>query len=184
MENINIMLIVVAAVMVGKMVDGYKKGMVKEVISLISMVVLCVVAPLIAYGVSSYHNGKTLHVVVVVILLSLLVTAHHLVGVVLFPAKLAAKLPIVHSADKLLGILFGMIEVVLVLWTVYAFLMMMDMQEGAIGQRVLAYTKESRILSWFHDNNYLARGIAPLLDGVEFREAQKWVEQLESLQQR
>ena len=41
--NLNVMLIIAAIAILIKMVDGYRKGMVKEVISLVSLVVLSVV---------------------------------------------------------------------------------------------------------------------------------------------
>ena len=164
--NLNIVLIAVLAAALIKMVDGYRKGIVKEVISLVSLIVLSVVAALIAYGVTSYHDGRIFNVIVIVILLILLLTAHHLLGLVFFSAKLAAKLPVVHLVDKLLGILFGVFEVVLVLWTIYAFTMMMDI--GAVGQHILKYTEESGILKWIYQHNYLAHWIGRFLDEFDF----------------
>lgn len=164
--NINIMLVVVVLAALFKMVDGYKKGVVKEVVSLVSMIVLCVVAALLAYGVSSYHEGKVFNVAVVVILLLLVLTAHHLLGLVFFSAKLFAKLPIVHFLDKLLGIIFGIFEIILVLWTIYAFMMMMDI--GAIGQHILKYTEDSAVLTWIYQRNYLAHWIGRFLDEFDF----------------
>lgn len=164
--NLNIMLAVVVIAALIKMADGYRKGIVKEVVSLVSLIVLSVVAALIAYGVNSYHDGRIFNVAVIVILLILLLTAHHLLGLVFFSAKLATKLPIVHFADKLLGILFGIFEVILVLWTLYAFMMIMDI--GAIGQTILACTEKSRLLTWIYDHNYLAKGIEGFLDRFQF----------------
>ena len=142
--NLNVMLIIAAIAVLIKMVDGYRKGMVKEVISLVSLVVLSVVAAL----------------------LILLLVAHHLLGLVFFSAKLAAKLPVVHFLDKLLGIVFGAFEVVLVLWTLYALMMMMDI--GAIGEFIREQTQESQILKWIYDHNYLAKGIEGFLDRFRF----------------
>lgn len=39
----NILLIIVVILALLKLMDGFKKGMVKEIISLISMIVLCMV---------------------------------------------------------------------------------------------------------------------------------------------
>ncbi|HBA47123.1 MAG TPA: hypothetical protein DCZ91_04860 [Lachnospiraceae bacterium] len=164
--GLNVMLVIAVLAVAVKMADGYKKGMVREVISLISMVVLCVVAALIAYGVNGYHDGKVFHVVLAVILFILVMTVHHLLGLVFFSAKLFSKLPIVHTLDKLLGIVFGIFEVVLLLWTVYAFIMMMDM--GAIGQAILACTEESALLTWVYQHNYLAHWIGAFLDEFDF----------------
>lgn len=164
--GMNIMVVIVIIAVAVKMVDGYKKGMVKEIVSLISMVVLCVVAALIAYGVNGYHDGKIFHVVVAAVLFILVMTVHHLLGLVFFSAKLFSKLPIVHTLDKLLGIVFGIFEIVLVLWTIYAFIMMMDM--GAIGQTILSYTEGNQVLTWLYQHNYLARWISVFLEEFDF----------------
>lgn len=164
--NINFMLIIVAVAAVCKMADGYKKGMTKEIISFISLIVLCIVGALIAGGVNNYFDGKFFNVAVMVFLLALVGIAHHLLGLVFFPAKLVAKLPVIHFVDKLLGIVFGLLEIVLVLWTVYTMIMMMDM--GAVGQVVLSYTEDSKILAWFYQHNYLAYGIERLMEKFNF----------------
>lgn len=164
--SINILLIIVVIAAVSKMIDGYKKGMVKEIISLVSMAILCGVVALLASGISSYHDGKMFHVIIAVVLLALLGIVHHLLGVVFFSAKLVTKLPVIHFVNKLLGIVFGFLEVILVLWTIYTFAMMMDL--GAIGQMILSYTEESSILSWLYRHNYLAYGIEQLLSRFTF----------------
>lgn len=164
--SINLMLIIVIFAVLFKIVDGRRKGMVKEVISLITMLVLSVFAALAAYGLSSYHDGRIFNVIVVVILLFLLMIVHHALSLFFFSAKLISKLPIVHFADKLLGIVFGVFEVVLVLWTLYAFIMMMDI--GPIGQIILSYTEESSLLQWIYRHNYLALGIQRFLKEFQF----------------
>lgn len=167
------MLVIVAVATFFKMVVGYRRGMVKELVSLVSLVVLCVVAALVAYGVNSYHDGRIFNAIVTVILLLLLITAHHLLSIVFFSAKLATKLPVVHFLDKLLGIVFGAAEVVLVLWTLYAFMMMMDI--GSIRQAILKYTEESTVLTWIYEHNYLARCIEGFLDRFRFIPLLEWL---------
>lgn len=164
--NINLMLIIVVIAVVCKIVDGCKKGMTKELISFVSLIVLCIVGALIAGGVNNYFDGKYFNVAVMVFLLALVGIVHHLLGLVFFPAKLVAKLPVISFVDKLLGIVFGALEVVLILWTVYTMVMMMDM--GAIGQVILSYTADSKILTWFYRHNYLAYGIELMMEKFDF----------------
>lgn len=166
MMNINLLLIAVIILAIYKAVDGYKKGMVKEIISLVSMAVLCAVAALIAGGVSSYNEGKIFHVVVAVVLLIVLMIAHHLLKLVFFSAKLVSKLPVVHFANKLLGVVFGVFEVVLLLWTVYTLTMMLEL--GAVEQIIVSYTQESKVLVWLYEYNYLAYLIELLLAKFSF----------------
>lgn len=65
--NINFLLVIVIILAIYKIADGYKKGMVKEIISLVSMAVLCAVAALIAGGISSYNDGKIFNAVAAVV---------------------------------------------------------------------------------------------------------------------
>lgn len=164
--EVNILLIAVIILAIINVVRGYKKGMVKAIISLVSLMFLCVVAILLAHGISSYNSGKVFHVILVVVLLTVLALVHHLLGVVFFSAKLVTKLPVVHSVDKLLGILFGLIETVLILWTVYTFTMMMDL--GVIEDMIITGASENAVLTWLYQHNYLAYGIDLLLKEFSF----------------
>lgn len=162
----NILLIAVAIAAVCKMIDGYKKGMVKEIISLVSLIVLCFVAALIANGVNSYTDGQVINVIASVFLLCLLGIAHHLLGVVFFSAKVISRLPVIHFLNKLLGIVFGAFEVILFLWTVYTFIMLMDI--GIVGSIISEYTADSEILTWIYQHNYLAYLIQKHLGDLSF----------------
>ena len=71
-----------------------------------------------------------------------------------------------NTVDKLLGIVFGAFEVVLVLWTLYALMMMMDI--GVVGEFIREHTQRSEILKWIYDHNYLAKGIEGFLDRFRF----------------
>lgn len=166
MENVNILLLGVIVLAVIAMVNGYKRGMVKAVISLVSLVILSVVVTLLANGIGSYHSGNMFQVALVVVLLAVLGLVHHLLSVVFFSAKLVAKLPVIHILDRLLGILFGLVEAVLILWTIYTFVMMMDL--GVIEEKIVAYTQDNSLLTWLYQHNYLAKGIERLLEEFSF----------------
>lgn len=164
--NINFLLIGVLVLAVISMLLGYRKGMVKAVVSLVSLLILSVVALLAAYGIGKYNDGKFFHVALVVILLAVLGLVHHLLSVVFFSAKLVTKLPVVHSVDKFLGIVFGVLETALILWTLYTFTMMMDL--GMVGTLILSWTEENFLLTWLYQHNYLAYGISWLLEEFSF----------------
>lgn len=144
--NLNIMSIIVLVIMLFSMIDGYKKGMVKEIISFISLIVTCVVVVLLGNAFHSYFDGEFINVVIMVLLLCLIGIVRHLLEIVFFSAKAISKLPIVHWVDKLLGIVVGILETVLILWTIYTFIMFMDL--GIIGQMIL---ERKRIYKYFAD---------------------------------
>lgn len=164
--NINFLLVIVLILVLYKIVDGYKKGMVKEIISLVSMAVLCAVVALIAEVMGSYNDGRIFQAIVAGILLVVLVIVHQLLKAVFFSAKLVSKLPVIHFVNKLLGAVFGIFEVVLLLWTVYTFTMMLEL--GAMEQIIISYTQESSVLVWLYEHNYLAYLVEVLLAEIDF----------------
>lgn len=163
MEEIqmNLMLIVAAVCVLVKIVDGYKKGMVKEIISLVTLIIMGIMVVLISKGLHSYMEKEIVGVVITVILLALLGVVHHLLGVVFFSAKMIAKLPVVHWANKVLGAVFGALEVILILQIIYVFIMYFGL--GMIGQQILEYTRESAVLTKVYQFNIVARLVEKLM---------------------
>lgn len=160
----NILLLAVIVVTILKIMDGYKKGMVKEIISFVSLVVMCVVILLLGSGLRSYMEKEILGVAIAVLLLVILGIAHHALKLVFFSAKLISKLPIVHSADKILGMLVGALEVVLILWTIYTFIMYFEM--GMIGNLMIEYSRDSKILTWLYEHNMLAGVVEKAISNI------------------
>ena len=152
--NLNLLLIITAVILLCMVVDGYKKGMVRSLISLISLLITCVVLFLLGNALSSYFDGRFFNVIITLLLLAAIGLVHHLLNVVFFSAKVISKLPIVHSLDKLLGIVVGILETILIVWTIYAFNIFRDL--GTLGQVIVDYTRDSRILTCLYENNYLA----------------------------
>ena len=48
----------------------------------------------------------------------------------------------------------GILETVLIIWTIYAFNVFRDL--GTLGQVIVDYTRDSKILTYLYENNYLA----------------------------
>ena len=172
--TINFLLLIVLGVALIKLIDGYKKGIIKEIISLVSLLVLCAVVALVAGGISCYQDKKILHVVVAFLLLGVLGVVHHLLGVVFFSAKMISKLPVVHFADKLLGGVFGVLEVLLVLWSIDTLVLMMD--ENSLTNLYATYVNDSELLTWISDKNYLSRFVEQVIPGVDLRSLSELLE--------
>lgn len=153
--EVNILLIIAGLILLCNVMDGYKKGMVKSIISFVSLIVLCVVVALIGNGLRKYMSGDFISLVVIVLLLGIVGIVNHLLGVVFFSAKILSKLPVIHSADKLLGIVFGILKTVFLIWTTYTLASLFEM--GKFETYLTQYTNSSRILLWFYENNYLAQ---------------------------
>lgn len=161
----NLILIIALVLLLFNVIRSYKKGFVKSLVSLISLIVLAVILLLVTNAIHSYVDGKILNVIIVIILLVVISVVHHFINFVLLPAKLLVKLPIVSWADQLLGILFGVLETLLIVWTVYILLNIMDL--GAIGQMIISGTQDSKLLSWLYNNNYLRMIMEKFLSGLQ-----------------
>ena len=103
-------LIIVVLIFVWRMVAGFKKGMVQELISLIAMVVAGVCVILILGVIGSYLDREIAQVVKMVAVLSVVCLVYRLVNVLFTSLQLIAKLPIVRWIDKVLGIAVGFAE--------------------------------------------------------------------------
>lgn len=158
----NLLSVIGLLLLLCKVSVGYKKGMVKELISFISLIVLCIVIALVSSGLQSYMEKEYLGVVIAVVLLALLGLAHHLLGVVLLPARLLVKLPVISWGNQLLGAVLGALETIILLWTVFLFAMKGAF--GVLGQQILVYTQESKVLSWFYRYNFLAGIVEQMLE--------------------
>ena len=162
----NLLLLAVLAVLIRKIRSGYKRGMVKEVIMLVSRIILCVTVALITNVMKSYQQGQIFNTILMVLMLTILGVVQFLLKPIFFSAKLVVKLPIVSWADKMLGILAGIMETVLLLWTLDFFVMIMDM--GAISEQILEWTRGNIVLKWFFENNYLALFLQAISQKVSF----------------
>ena len=85
--NLNLLLIITAVILLCMVVDGYKKVMVRSLISLISLLITCVVLFLLGNALSSYFDGRFFTVIITLLLLAAIGLVHHLLNVVFFSAK-------------------------------------------------------------------------------------------------
>ncbi|MBE5869129.1 MAG: hypothetical protein E7293_09275 [Lachnospiraceae bacterium] len=160
----NWLLIVLALILIWRIVEGFKHGMVKEIVSFVSLLVVSILIALIGTAVTSYFKKDITSLIVAVILLVAVAIIHRLLSLIFFSAKVVAKLPVVHSFDKLLGVVIGVLETILMIWTVYILLINVD--TGHIGQEILRYVQDSKILSFLYANNYLAQLLSIISDKI------------------
>lgn len=162
--NMNLMVIIVLFFLLFKIVDGYKKGMVKEIISFVSLIVMIVIVLLLGICLKSYMEKETIGIILSVLLLGILGIAHHLLRVVFFSAKMISKLPVIHWIDKILGIVLGAFETILVLWTLFTFIIFQGL--GIIGEQILMYTQDSAVLLFLYQHNYVAAWMEKVLGNI------------------
>lgn len=149
----NLLLIMAAIVLVVNIIFGYKKGMVHQLVSLVSTIIGGIVVLLISAGLRNYVSGDLLNALLVLVLLATLAIIQVALKAFFFSLKIVSKLPIIHGLDRVLGIFFGAVETVVLIWILYAIIMMFDL--GLVGELIKAYTSESEILTWIFEKNYV-----------------------------
>lgn len=151
--QINLTFLAFIALAIFMFLNGRRRGLVKSVISLISTVILSIIAVLILAAVKSYNAGSILIPIVAVILVLLIVTAYAFMRIIFFSAKVIAKLPVISFADKRLGAVFGLLEALAILWLAFAFAGAYEV--GTIGQFITENVSKNAILTWLANHNYL-----------------------------
>lgn len=73
-----------------------------------------------------------------------------------------SKLPVISWINKVLGAVFGVLEVILTLQIIYVFIMYFGL--GMIGQQILEYTRESIVLTKIYQYNVVAKLVENLMN--------------------
>ncbi|MBO4807667.1 MAG: CvpA family protein [Lachnospiraceae bacterium] len=162
----NFLLIILILIGVWRIVDGYKNGIVKEIISLITLVILALATVLISRAISAYFDKQIINMAAAVLMFLILCLAHTALKFVFFSAKLISKLPVISTFNKLIGGLFGVVETILFAWVIFTFAMYMDL--GVLGEEIMLYTKDNAVLTFIYERNYLAYGASQIIPHIPF----------------
>ena len=109
-----IALIIVALIFIWRIVTGFRKGMVQEIISLIAMAAAGICILLILGAVGNYLNHEIGKLVQMIVVLFVVCVVYRLVHTLFVSLELISKLPLIKWVDKLLGAVVGCAEAVLI----------------------------------------------------------------------
>lgn len=151
----NYLLLMIIIVFIWRMVSGYKKGMVKELQAFVTLIVASVSIGLICKIINAYRETDKISMIIAILLLVILGICYKILSLVFFSAKAIVKLPIIHLADKLMGIVMGAAEVLVVLWAFYFVIDTFPL--GIFGKVIAAYIRDSRFLMYLYENNLLGK---------------------------
>lgn len=151
--SINILwMIVVVSIVIGT-IAGFKRGFVESTMRLVTSLLGIVVLVVLAKGVGSFLKGSYLNVLMALILLAVLRIFHRVGKLILDSCKLVSKLPMVHSLDKIAGMVLGLAEAVAFIWL--AFILIGVMNPFGIQEMVMAQVYESSLLTLLYRTNGL-----------------------------
>lgn len=151
----NLTLIIVCFIVIISTIHGYKKGMTKEVAGLISWTVTLFIMSLVIMLYTSFHANENRNIIFTIILLLVVIVIYSVIRIFFKPIKLVVKLPLFKFIDRVLGMVIGIAEGMLIVWLMYV------LNEsgifGQFGEMIMADTGKSKILSFIYEYNYLIK---------------------------
>lgn len=100
----------IVIIIIWRMAAGFRNGMVQEILSLVAMAVAGLSAYLILGAMGSYLNREIGRLIQIIILLLVVGAVYKLANLIFTSIRLVSKLPVIRSADKLFGAIFGIME--------------------------------------------------------------------------
>lgn len=153
--SINILWIVVVVSMLIGAIKGFKRGLVESVMRLLTSLLGIVVLVVLAKGIGNFLQKSYVNVLMALILLMILNIFHKIGKLILDSCKLVSRLPVIHSLDKIAGILIGLAEVVVFIWLVFIFVGVMN--PLGIQDWIMEQVNESTFLTILYRSNGLVK---------------------------
>lgn len=151
--NINVLLIIVAAVLAIGAVWGWKRGLLESVIRIVSCILGILVLVVVAKGVGSFIQKSYVRVMMALALLLAIRVIHKIVKLLADTFKLVRAIPVGKLVDKLAGLVLGLAESVFVIWL--AFLMIGSFNIMNLDAWMMGQVRQSTFLSMLYDLNYV-----------------------------
>lgn len=156
---VNIPFILAVILLIIRVYKSTKRGMVQEICSLIAMIAGCFVIVVLAFAIRNYINEEKVIFVVTLFLLAIFGLIYKLFTGLLEAIKLVSKLPVINILDKVLGVVVGIAETVIVVWMVYCVVMIMD--AGIIEESISKCVEANSVMSYLFNNNLIFNFFAP-----------------------
>lgn len=151
--QINFVLCGVALFLLLSAAGGYQKGLVKSVISILTILIALFAVGLIVTIISSYAGKQFAELITAIALLMILLMVSQLSRLIFASFKFLSKLPVISWVDKLAGFCFGFGKGILSVWIFFMLLVMFS--SNSISEYILAAVKDSELLQYLYENNFI-----------------------------
>ncbi|MDR2546138.1 MAG: CvpA family protein [Lachnospiraceae bacterium] len=105
----------VVVVFIWRVFAGFRKGLIGELISLLSLVVAAFCLMGLFMVVGNYINENITEAIQMLVVLAVIGLVYKLASLLFSSLKLITKLPVIKGLDRLLGAALGAVEAVLIL---------------------------------------------------------------------
>lgn len=151
--EINILFVIVMLILAVGAVWGWKRGLLESIIRIISGILGILVIVVMAKGFGSFIQKSYVQVIMAVIFLILIQVIHKIVKFLTDAFKLVRAIPVGRLADKLAGVVLGLVEAVFVIWLLFLLIGAFDVVN--LNTWVAEQVGKSHFLTMIYYSNYL-----------------------------
>ncbi|MCD8325483.1 MAG: CvpA family protein [Lachnospiraceae bacterium] len=149
----NILLAALILVAIWRAVTGFKRGMVKELISMVGLIFAAMIGFLAVNALQGYAQSNFFEVIVCVVLIGIVAVVHSVLKLLFFSAKVVSSLPVVSTVNQLCGVVFGLLEAIVMYWILCYALVNLDM--GLAGSYLRVMIRENTVLYTLYQYNII-----------------------------
>lgn len=150
----NIVLIVVLIIIACTAINGYKKGMIDELISFVALIAGIALLGIVASVIGNYITKQTSKMVIGIVLFIAIVILMQVAQLISKGLRLIFHLPIISGVNKVAGLALGVLEGIVMLWIVFIVLQFFTF--GNIGVKIMEGVRQSAFLTYLYQNNYIS----------------------------
>lgn len=134
---------------------GYQKGLVKNIITIVSMMITLVAIGLVVGIISCYRGGQYGRIIILSLLFLILMGIAYLLKVVFASAKFLSKLPVINWVNQLSGLCLGISAGVIIIWIGFVILDVFGL--GPVNEYIQEAVNQSEFLKLLEENNYVVK---------------------------
>lgn len=149
----NVLLIIFCIMLIWRVSVGMKKGIVREILSVVTVLFGTLFLGMVSVMVHAYHQKDFLSILLLLVGALILSIIFSVIKIVFFPAKVVTKLPVISGVDKICGIVIGIVETLLLYWGLCYALIYLEL--GIVKEQLLMMIAESPILHMLYEYNVL-----------------------------
>ncbi len=150
----SISLIVIAVLLAGGFVKGFRKGFVEELNSLVCMLLAFLSIGMFIVAVRGYMDHESARTTLGIVCLVVAVLVYKIVDFILSSMKLVSSIPVLKSINKLCGGILGAAEAVVLVWIMHIALIAFVV--GSVREMIVADLQRSTYVLILLDHNFLA----------------------------
>lgn len=149
----NLVLVIVLIIIACSAVNGYRKGMVEEVVSILALLIGIIAIALVASAIGNYLTKHISNMLIAIILFIALLIIMQIARLVIASLKFITKMPIIHGVNKLAGLAIGLAEGVLIVWI--GFILFDRFNFGGYEAQMLQQIENNAFLTLLYQKNYI-----------------------------